>query len=321
MNHQESEPNYFIDKWLAKRYAREFATLFDVLLEQAFETVVVGAKWKDRDEYMAALEAETSGTVVPPEDLPIDLADVSGVVFAYTDATYQYGMESVLLNVVADTVIGNDLPMDHGWIVQNTETLYNIYRALTESASVTRKYVHVGGDVPRHRFLSVPLGTPVRTLLEAAGHSVDELGSNNVLLDGGPGWCFRIDDPIDSVCVRKHTNCLMVVDSETVEANTLGNGRINLLDARNWKHRAFETTPSSEISPSYVCLPLITNSDLEGAVQPAEVTVAAGDDVESGERIATATDFGTSIPCHSPVDGTVIAVTDRVVKIEVTDVP
>jgi hypothetical protein len=31
-------------------------------------------------------------------------------------------MESVLLRLVVGVVMSDDLPMDHGWIVQNTET-------------------------------------------------------------------------------------------------------------------------------------------------------------------------------------------------------
>lgn len=113
MNHQESEPNYYIDKWIGEEYAEEFAILFDLLLDEVFDVIVVGAKWKDR-EYLAELEVKTSGTVHPPDELPLDPEDESGVVFAYTENQYQYGMESVLLNTVADTVIGEDLPMDHG---------------------------------------------------------------------------------------------------------------------------------------------------------------------------------------------------------------
>lgn len=86
--------------------------------------------------------------------------------------------------------MGDDLPTDHGWIVQNTETLYNIGRALIDETAVTRKYVHVDGATPQHRCLEVPVGTPANVLLEAAGIDRGSRSSDRVLADGGPGWCY-----------------------------------------------------------------------------------------------------------------------------------
>ena len=106
VNHQESEPNYFMDKWLGQAYADELATLFDVFLDDLLETVVIGAKAKDREAWMGALESVTDGTVYMPEDLPIDPSTESGVVFAYTEDEYEYGMEQVLLRFVANVIIG-----------------------------------------------------------------------------------------------------------------------------------------------------------------------------------------------------------------------
>ena len=168
MNHQESEPNYRIDRWLAATHPQVFADLFEVVLSQVLDVVVIAAKQKDRS-HLRPLENATDGRVVLPEDLPIDASSESGVVFAYTDDTYQYGMESVLLNTVANTVLSEGVPMDHGWLVQNTETLFNIQAAFREERPVTRKYVHVDGANVTHRFLDVPIGTPASDVLAAAG--------------------------------------------------------------------------------------------------------------------------------------------------------
>ncbi|SDJ58974.1 RnfC Barrel sandwich hybrid domain-containing protein [Halovenus aranensis] len=313
MNHQESEPNYFIDKWLGREHPSTFASLFEVLLEELLDVVVVSAKWKDRD-HLRTLERLTDGVVYSPDQLPVDRSEESGVVFAYTDNTYQYGMESVLLNVVADTVIGDGLPMDHGWLVQNTETLYNVYRAWTEGAPVTRTYVHVGGNVPQHRFLDVPVGTPAQTLLNAAGLSDGELAPDSVLVTGGPGWCFPVDAAPEAVGVRKHTNCLMVLDRETVDQHTLGGDRIDVLEATDWTERAFETEPSQRIDPETVHVPLVTNPDI-GVVEPSEPTVAVGQTVEAGDRIAAPSATGVSIPQHASVDGRVTAVGETSITI------
>ncbi|MEF8757977.1 MAG: hypothetical protein V5A33_07045, partial [Halobacteriales archaeon] len=193
VNHQESEPNYYIDKWLGKSRADDFATLFDALLGDALELIVVCGKEPNRDPWMNDLEEALDGTVYTPDQLPLDPGDESGVVFAYTDDQYEYGMESVLLRLVTGVVMGDDLPMDHGWIVQNTETMWNVFRTLERGDPVTRKFVHVDGNVPRHRFLEVPVGTPASALLEAAGRPPTDLRADETIADGGPGWCFRVN--------------------------------------------------------------------------------------------------------------------------------
>lgn len=314
VNHQESEPNYFIDKWLGREHSTAFASLFEFLLDELLDVVVVSAKYKDRGN-LRALERLTDGTIYPPRQLPVAPSEESGVVFAYTDDTYQYGMESVLLNVVADTVIGDGLPMDYGWLVQNTETLYNVSRAWTEREPVVRSYIHVGGNVSQHRFLDVPVGTPARTVLDAAGLSGGELAPDSCLVTGGPGWCFPVDDSAEEFGVRKHTNCLMVLDRATADQHTLGGGRIDLLEATNWTERAFETEPSERIEPETVHVPLVTNPDI-GAVEPSAPTVAVGETVETGDRIADPSATGVSIPQHASVDGIVTAVEETTITIE-----
>jgi Na+-translocating ferredoxin:NAD+ oxidoreductase RnfC subunit len=314
VNHQESEPNYYLDKWHGREHAAEFATLFDALLDRAVESVVVGVKAKDRDEWMREFEQATDATVYLPEELPIDPGDTSGVVFAYTEDRYEFGMESVLLRMVADVVIGQDLPMDHGWIVQNTETLHNVFRAFSDGEPTTHKHVHVGGNVPRHRFLRVPVGTPAGALLEAAGRSPSDLGEGEILADGGPGWCFEIEDS-DEFGVTKRTNCVLVLDAETAEENTLGNeGRINVISAYDWDDD-HETEPTDTLRPESVRIPLVTNPSFEGVVAPSQPIVSPGDRVSEGEMIATPRAEGISNAQHASVGGEVVSVTDRHIEI------
>ena len=315
VNHQESEPNYVMDRWLGRERAEEFAALFDALLDRMFETIVVAAKEPDRDRWMEEFEAATDATVRLPEALPIDPEEESGVVFAYTEDRYEYGMESVLLRIVSDVNIGNGLPMDHGWIVQNTETLYDIYRTLEEGTPVTHKYLHVDGDVPNHRFLEAPIGTPAADLLAAAGLPTEELPPDAVLADGGPGWCFEIDDPPEAFGIRKRTNCVLVLDEETVVSHTLGDDRINVLDVFERDEREMETEPTATLRPEYVRIPLISNPAFEGVVSRSEPIVDPGERVEKGEMIATPARDGISIPQHASIDGEVTAVTDTHVEI------
>ncbi|WP_049935241.1 NADH dehydrogenase [Haloplanus natans] len=302
VNHQESEPIYYMDRWLGRERAGAFAALFEALLDSAVETVVVAPKLKDRD-WTRPLEAVTDATVYLPDDLPVDADDESGVVFAYTEDRYKYGMESVLLNVVTGTVVGgDDLPMDRGWIVQNTETLRNVYRALDRGEPTTRTLVHVAGNVPRHRFLDVPIGTPAADLLDAAGRPLGSLSDAEVLLHGGPGWSFRTDGTPAEFRVSKRTNALMVLDAETVAANTYGGGRIDVLDACDWAGDDHETTPTT-LDPDGVGVPLVSNPSI-GPVSPGEPLVSPGDRVRRREQVAAPGD-GISNAHHAPIDGVV----------------
>jgi Na+-translocating ferredoxin:NAD+ oxidoreductase RnfC subunit len=312
VNHQESEPNYYIDKWLGRSRAEEFASFFDALLDQAFELVVVCAKETDRERWVGKLEDATDGSAHAPDRLPLDPDDESGVVFAYTEDRYEYGMESVLLRLVADVVLQDGLPMDHGWIVQNTETMHNVFRALDEGTPVTRKYVHVDGNVPRHRFLEVPVGTPAATLLDAAGRSSPEL-DGETLADGGPGWCFEVDASPAEFGVNKRTNCVLVLDEDAVAENTLGDGRVNVLNAYDWSGD-HETEPT-RIEPDVVRVPLVTNPDFGGVVAASRPVVGEGAEVAEGEMIAVPGRDGISNAQHASIDGTVTAVTDAHVEI------
>jgi Na+-translocating ferredoxin:NAD+ oxidoreductase RnfC subunit len=320
VNHQESEPNYYMDKWLGRERTDELVALFEGLLDRAFDRIVISAKGANRENWMDALEAATDATVYGPSDLPVD-GDETGIVVAYTADKYEFGMETVLMRIVADVVMqGDELPMDHGWIVQNTETLYNAYRALVDGEPTTEKFVHVDGRVPTHRFLQVPIGTPATDLLEAAGRT-DGLAENEVILDGGPGWCFEIEQPPERFGVRKRTNCLLVMEESVIAENRIGSGgRVNVLAPAAWKQSSHETEPTETLAPDRVEVPLITNPDFEGVVTPSEPIVRAGDEIESGEMIARPAD-GISIAQHAPITGTITGVDEHSITIERDEEP
>jgi Na+-translocating ferredoxin:NAD+ oxidoreductase RnfC subunit len=316
INHQESEPNFLKDRHLGRARAPELAALIDWLLEGFVSTVVVGTKAAYRGVWLGSLEAETDATVVSQDELPIDPGTAPEVVIACTGDRYEYGMESVLLRTIADVTVVSDLPLDHGWLVQNTESMVNIYTALATGAPVTRKLVHVDGDTPRHRFLDVPVGTPATTLLAEAGRPGGP-GESEIIADGGPGWSFEVAERPDRFGVRKRTNCLLIVDRELAAENTLGGGRINILGPQAWKGRKFETEPE-RVAPPYVRIPLTTNEEIP-VVERSEPIVEPGATVEEGDRIADPAPEGISNPQHASIDGRVTEVTESHVTIERRD--
>jgi Na+-translocating ferredoxin:NAD+ oxidoreductase RnfC subunit len=316
VNHQESEPNYYSDKWLAKEHAEEFAEFFDAMLDAGlFERIVVGTKEKYRGKWTDEFEAACDADVYGEDDLPADLDELEGVVFCYTGDMYDFSEEQVLLMFTVGERIGRDLPTDHGWLVHNTESMYNIARALADGTPVTRKYVHVDGDTPQHRCLDVPLGTTADALLSEAGLDATELGPDAVLADGGPGWCYEIEEAPAEFGVRKRTNAVLVLDREEVDEHTEQEDRINVLEARDWHDREHETEPTS-FEPDRVRIPLITNAAYDGLVGPSVPTVGPGDAVTVGDVVADPAADAISIPQHASIDGEVTDVTDTHVVIE-----
>jgi Na+-translocating ferredoxin:NAD+ oxidoreductase RnfC subunit len=314
VNHQESEPNFYADKWLGRKYTQKFKELFDYLLANVFKAIVIGTKAKYREEWTRSLESTLDSSVYCPADLPLDVDEVDNIAFGYTPDVYTYSEEEVLLMVTVGEQIGDDLPTDHGWIVHNTETLYNIHKALSGGRPVTRKYVHVDGDIPHHRCLEVPVGTTVPTLLEAAGVEGGSVGEASVLADGGPGWCYEIEAPLTNFGVRKRTNALLVIDEETARESTREDGQINVLDSFDWQERDHEVIPNP-LQPGKVRIPLLTNEGYRGFVSPSDPIVNRGDVVTEGEKIAVP-DGDISNTQHASIGGTVTDITETHITIE-----
>jgi Na+-translocating ferredoxin:NAD+ oxidoreductase RnfC subunit len=319
VNAQESEPGYFIDKWLHHERASELVSLLAWLRGWGVTRTVVAAKLKDRASF-ARMEA-LSGV----DDGRARVLDCTGrnrhkldeqqepVLFAYTDDRYPYGMETALLLIVAQAKIPQgERPVQHGYIVSNTETLVNIHDVLTTAQPVTTKYVHVYGATPRHTFRQVPVGTPASAVLADAGLPVEEVkGRGLVVVDGGPGWFERVD--VDHAVVSRRTNSLLVLDPAVVDVTKKdvlpgpGKAGYPLPDT------AFTTTPSP-LSSTTVRVPLIDNPAFK-VVRPADVVVAVGQRVKRGERIARASNDGVSVCVHASIDGEVTALGERFVEL------
>lgn len=314
VNHQESEPNFYSDKWIGKEHASELSELFCYLLNNFFDIIVIGTKSKYRDTWMTELENQLDGSIYDVDDLPVTIENKSGIIFVYTPDVYTYSEETVLLRVTCGVDIGEDLPTDHGWIVHNTETLLNIYNAIKSETPVIRKFVHVDGETPHHRCLDVPIGTPATTLLEAAGLNNGMIDDDHILVDGGPGWCYKIDKQPEEFGVRKRTNAVLVVDEDIAVANMGDDEEIDIRSAYDWTDREHEIEPTT-ISPDLVRIPLITNSAYEGLVTPSDPVVNEGDEVSRGDIIAKPGE-GISIPQHASINGVVSKVTGEHIVIK-----
>ncbi|MEG0767558.1 MAG: SLBB domain-containing protein, partial [Clostridia bacterium] len=119
---------------------------------------------------------------------------------------YPAGDEVVLIyETLGRLVPSGGLPIQVGVIVWNVETMYNIYRALTDVQPVTHKYVMIAGEVQTPCTVHVPLGMTVAELVALAGGVTTE---NPVYLLGGV-MTGSLGDTQD--VVTKTTNAVLVL--------------------------------------------------------------------------------------------------------------
>lgn len=136
-----------------------------------------------------------------------------GKVELYTLRTrYPSGAERQIIQTVTGREIpaGSD-PLSEKCLVLNVATVFAIQEALSKGLPLTHRAVTVtGGAVARPRNLWVPIGTPLRCLLESAGGLREE---SRLILTGGP----MMGSPIQNLeaPVIKSTNALVcLADSE-----------------------------------------------------------------------------------------------------------
>lgn len=155
-----------------------------VLVRDHLSEVVAGAR-----AVMEAASIPTCLLCMKKHNLPrLGLTDGEkigdGVFVKMLPDAYPMGDEVNMIAEATGRIIrpGN-LPITVGCIVYNVETVYNIYRAVSEETPVTEKWLCIGGDVPETLVVKVPVGTRVRDLFDHLGITVPE---THAVLDGGP---------------------------------------------------------------------------------------------------------------------------------------
>ena len=124
---------------------------------------------------------------------------------------YPLGMEKQLVR----TITGREVPpglsaIDVKCAVFNVATAYTVRSALLEGTPLTHRAVTVsGGAVARPRNLWVPIGTPLRCLLESAGGLREPPA---VILTGGP-MTGTVQTNLEAPVV-KNTNALLCLTQE-----------------------------------------------------------------------------------------------------------
>jgi len=304
VNSTESEPGYWGDKLVHKEYLQEFLLVMEAMKEIfGFEQVSMGVHEKDR-EWFADYQKH---------------ADNDGVFdIRYVPNTYALGEEKTLIKHSTDKRVPRFLdtpdgsrrpgmPLDVGVIVNNTETLLNVYNALFLGKPLTTKFFTVYGEDVDTKVYEAPIGASVSEILGIAGVDVENSGHLSVT-DGGP---YLHDMAIEELgdgdaYVRRMTNSLFL----------LPRGR------QGKEYASIETEPPEEGIVSLVGEVSGVNIPLGGGLlKPATPLVSEGEEVAYEQKIGEPVDEGFSIGVWASMEGEISSLQNDIVAISGGAVP
>ncbi|MGQ9733546.1 MAG: hypothetical protein ACUVQU_00615 [Candidatus Bipolaricaulia bacterium] len=303
MNAEEGEPGYEANKLLLVRCAEEFELIINALKEIfRFEKIYIGAKEKDREK-LAPLEKRFN--------------------IVYTPSLYGMGEERWLTKAITGIQVPPDkYPPAFGVLVNNVETVYNMYRALFLGKPVTQKYLNVYGEVAEPRVYLAPVGAYVMDLLGMSG--VVTKNSNHLMcIDGGPMMGSKVD--VGEAAVRKTTNGLLVADRGLFKRKEKERPTWNETPSEIMRKLGVERYLDWEPKEVHDVIGKIKRVKLylkQCTGQPSRALVEPGDRVEEGQLIGRAVegelpDFKClSVNLHAPFSGVVKEVTKDYLVIE-----
>jgi electron transport complex protein RnfC len=297
VNATESEPGYWGDKLLHKEYLEEFLQVFEAMKAIfGFEQISMGVHEKDREWFADYDEHADDGVY-----------DIR-----YVPNTYALGEEKTLIKHATDTRVPRfvdnpdgsrrpGMPPDVGIIVNNSETLLNVYKALFLGKPLTTKFFSVYGVEVDIKVYEAPVGASVSEVLEIAGLDLENSDSFSVL-DGGP---YLHDVSIKELgtgdaYVRRMTNALFLIPRER----------------QGKEYAGIETEPPEEGIVSLVGKISGVNLPLGGGLlTPATPLVSEGDEVEYEQKIGEPAEQGFSIGVWASVGGEISSIENDIVAI------
>ncbi len=297
VNATESEPGYWGDKLLHKEHLEEFLQVFDALKTIfGFEQISMCVHEKDREWFADYAEHADDGVF-----------DVR-----YVPNTYALGEEKTLIKHATDTRVPRFLdtpdgtrrpgmPLDVGIIVNNTETLLNVYNALFLGKPLTTKFFSVYGEEMDLKVYEAPIGASVSEILRIAGIDVEN-SSHLSVTDGGPYLHDMAVEELGSgdAYVRRMTNSLFL----------LPRGR------QGKEYAGIKTDPPKEGIVSLVGKISGVNLPLGGGLlKPATPLVSEGDEVEYEQKLGEPAEEGFSIGVWASMGGEISSIENDIVAI------
>jgi Na+-translocating ferredoxin:NAD+ oxidoreductase subunit C len=297
VNATESEPGYWGDKLLHKEHLEEFLQVFEAMKAIFdFEQITLGVHEKDREWFADYQEHADDGVY-----------DIR-----YVPNTYALGEEKTLIKHSTDTRVPRfvanpdgtrrpGMPPDVGKIVNNSETLLNVYNALFLGKPLTTKFFTVYGEEVDTKVYEAPIGASVSEILAIAGLDVENSGHLSVL-DGGP---YLHDMAIEELgtgdaYLRRMTNSLFL----------LPRGR------QGKEYADIKTDPPQEGIVSLVGKISGVNLPLGGGLlTPATPLVSEGEEVSYEQKIGEPADEGFSIGVWASMGGEISSIENDIVAI------
>jgi Na+-translocating ferredoxin:NAD+ oxidoreductase RnfC subunit len=207
INGAECEPLLRSDKFLMSNFSEEIIEGVKMVADSiGVEHTVFAIKRKYENEYSCLKR------VVDEKGYDIE--------FFLMDSFYPAGDEhTMVLDITGRVVPEMGIPLEVGCVVTNVGTIYNSYRAVQDNA-VMDKYVSVLAEVNEPRIVKVPIGTPVRECIKAAGGStLDEFA----VIVGGPmmGDNLVEKEDIDNAVITKTDGSIIILpkDQFVIERN------------------------------------------------------------------------------------------------------
>lgn len=192
INAAECEPLMMVDHHIFRKHLRAVVSIINMMLDATgAEEAIMGIKGKNMHLLDPEIVREMEGTRVKIKEIP----DI-----------YPAGDEVVLVYETTGKIIPEGaIPIMVGVMVINTETLYNIKKAIVDKEPVIDKYVTLAGDVPADITVKVPVGMKIKEFFEAVGYG-DLKGK--AVINGGPMMGKLVD--IENDVVTKTTKGLLV---------------------------------------------------------------------------------------------------------------
>lgn len=192
LNCAECEPLLQLHKQLLARHAEEIIRMLDEVRE------TLGAK-----EAVVGIKSEHKHTIHILEEV---LREYPKVRICALNAAYPMGDEVILIYEATGRVIKpGGLPIDERVVVYNTETMYNLYRAVHLKMPVTDKLISIVGEVEHPLTVSVPLGITVKDAVSLAGRITT---GTPAYLMGGP-MMGRLGT--ENTVITKTTNAIIIL--------------------------------------------------------------------------------------------------------------
>jgi len=199
VNCAECEPLIDVDKLILQNY-----------FEKVYDGIKTVTDLVQPERVVIALKAKYKKAIEVIETFKNRMTETVFEIFKLENF-YPAGDEQVLVNEVTGRIVPEgSIPLVVGAVVANVETLFNVSNAV-KNIPVAKKFVTINGVVDRPQTLEVPVGTPVKMLLDWCG--IDRNADYRVL-DGGPMMGKLIDE--NTYAVKKTTKSIIALPAENI---------------------------------------------------------------------------------------------------------